>query len=83
VMKFKNFSVLFIYPDNGQVGASFVRAENANHAFFGLAKRMARQGKDVDIICAIPMRYNRYLEYAGDGTVSSEVVLSQPEVFNA
>ncbi len=66
----KQFTVIYIYPDDDRIGSTLIRATDADSACFKAARYLAVQDLgEVDIVCAIPgtMAHKKWHGPAADG----------------
>lgn len=75
------YTVIYIHTDNGQICADHVQAENAMAAFTVVAKE---NSGGIEFVVTIEghLFEDDQLIFPGDGVVSDETVLSQPEIFS-
>lgn len=51
----KQFTIIYIYPDDDMIGSLVVDAEDQDSSFLAAAKELAAQDKDeVDIVVSLP-----------------------------
>ena len=74
------YTVIYIHPDNGQICAEHVQAENAMAAFTAAAEETS----EAEFVLALEGHNleGETLHFPGDCVVCAETVLEQPEVFS-
>ena len=85
---YKPFTVLALYPDNGQIHCTHVWARDGLHAFTQAAHAVAPEEGDycdLDFVAALPGHRHEDADvfFPGEGVVDGETVLAQPAVFGA
>lgn len=80
----KDFTVISICTDTGQIFSDHVQAENYYDAFAVAAKQKSESGLDIDFVASMAGLLNEgeNIQFAGSGTVDLQTVLEQTDVFS-
>lgn len=80
-MSLNKYSVIGIYPESGQIFCHHVEATSGTNAFMEAANHLP--DTEMEMVVALPGHQleGQLLTFPGDSLVSSETIMSQPEVF--